>query len=262
MPLSEDTMKKIADALYNAEITRIPIDPITQMFPNITIDDAYKIQLINVERKVKLGARIVGKKIGLTSKAMQRLFGVNEPDYGHLFDSMYVDNGETIYLSQLIQPKVEAELAFILKEDLRGPGVTVVDVLRATDIVVPVFEIIDSRIKNWQIKIQDTIADNASAAKFVVGDGAKDPYSIDLKHLGLVFEVNGEIVSTATAASVLGNPARAVAWLANKLAYYGTYLKANEIILSGSFIAAVDAKPKSIYVASFGGLGSVEVRFE
>ncbi len=261
MPLSEQLINEIAKKLAEAEKKRQPIDPLTDTYPGISIEDAYKIQLVNIKARISRGEKVVGKKIGLTSKSMQRLLGVNEPDYGHLMDTMLINEGEYVDTKQLIQPKVEAEIAFILKDDLKGPGVTVADVLRATEGVMPALEIIDSRIKGWKIKIQDTIADNASAARFVLGGKMTSVKDIDLRLVGMVFEVNGEIVSTAAGASVMGNPAIAVAWLANKLADYGTYLKAGEIILAGSLIAAVDVKPGDTVKATFDRLGSVTIKF-
>jgi len=261
MPLTKDEISKIADMLYEAEVKRLPIDPITDVYPSITVDDAYRIQLVNIERKVTKGEKVVGRKIGLTSKVMQKLFNVYEPDYGHLTNTMYVSDGGSISLSTLIQPKIEAEIAFILKEDLRGPGLTVVDVLRATEGVVPALEIIDSRIKNWRIKIQDTVADNASAARFVLGSRITKLEDLDLRLGGMVFEVNDEVVATAAGASVMGNPVLAVLWLANKLSEYGTYLRAGEVVLSGSLVSAVDVKPGDFVRATFDKLGTVSIRF-
>lgn len=253
---------ELARMLLEAEEKREPIDPLTKTYPQISIEDAYRIQLKNVDAKIARGEKIVGKKIGLTSKGMQKLFGVNEPDYGHLTDRMIVLEGECIDLRELIQPKIEAEIAFVLKDDLKGPGITPADVLRATEGVMPALEIIDSRIRDWKIKIQDTIADNASSARFVLGGRIVDVRNIDLRLVGLVFEVNGEIISTAAGAAVMGNPVSSVAWLANKLASYGTYLKSGEVILSGSLIAAVDIKPGYIVRATFDKLGSVTIRFK
>jgi 2-keto-4-pentenoate hydratase len=263
MPLKEADVENIAGALLKAERERKPIDPITDIYPHITIDEAYEIQkrVIKTKLSTKRGLRIIGRKIGLTSKAMQKLFGINEPDYGHLLDSMYVEEGFSIPVTELIQPKIEAEIAFVLKEGLEGPGVTVADVLRATEGVMPAFEIIDSRIRDWKIKIQDTIADNASAARFVLGGVMVPVKEIDLRLIGLVFEVNGEIVATATGAAVMGNPTIAVAWLANKLAQYNEKLRAGEIILSGSFIAAVPVERGTFVKATFSKLGSVSVKF-
>ncbi|MEM0030962.1 MAG: fumarylacetoacetate hydrolase family protein [Candidatus Geothermarchaeota archaeon] len=261
MTLTQDDLFRIAEALYEAQQMRNPIDPITEIYPNITVEEAYKIQLINIDKRTRQGQKIIGKKIGLTSKSMQKLFGVNEPDYGHLTDTMYVDDHGFMRLSELIQPRIEAEIAFILKDNLKGPGVTVVDVLRAVEGVVPALEVIDSRIKNWKIKIQDTIADNASAAKFVIGNKISKITDTDLRTVGMIFEVNGDIVATASGAAVLGNPLIAIAWLANKLAQYNTYLKAGEIILSGSLIAAVEIRPGDYVRATFDRLGDVSVKF-
>jgi 2-keto-4-pentenoate hydratase len=263
MPLTELEIESIAKALIKAEEERNPIDPITDGHPYITIEDAYKIQKKVVEIKLftKKGLRIVGKKIGLTSKAMQKMFGIDQPDYGHLFNYMYVEDGSTISLSELIQPRIEAEIAFVLKEDLEGPGVTVADVLRAAEGVMPALEIIDSRIKNWKIKIQDTIADNASSGKFVLGGVLVPVKDLDLRLIGVVLEVNGEVVATATGAAVLGNPATAVAWLANKLAEYGEKLRKGEIILSGSFVAAVPVEKGMFVKATFSRLGAVSIKF-
>jgi len=263
MPLSKADIENVARALIEAEMRRQPINPIVDTYPHITIEEAYEIQrtIIKTKLTTKRGLKVIGKKIGLTSKAMQKLFGVSEPDYGHLLSSMYVEEGFSIPMDQLIQPKIEAEIAFILKDELEGPGITVADVLRATEGVMPALEIIDSRIRDWKIKIQDTIADNASSARFVLGGVIVPVKDLDLRFIGLLFEVNGEIVATATGAAVMGNPAIAVAWLANKLAEYGEKLRAGEIILSGSLIAAVPVE-KGIFVkATFSKLGSVSIKF-
>ncbi|MEM1550734.1 MAG: 2-keto-4-pentenoate hydratase [Candidatus Bathyarchaeia archaeon] len=261
MVLDERTIDGLAEELLEAENKRKPIDPITDRYPSISIEESYKIQLRVVHLKSQDGQVVVGKKIGLTSKGMQQLLGVNEPDYGHILDKMVLYDGENISLSQLIQPKVEAEIAFILKKDLRGPGVTVASVLDATEGVMPAIEVIDSRIKNWRIKIQDTIADNASSARVVLGERMLPPQKINLKYVGMVFEKNGEIAATAAGAAVLGNPAQSVAWLANKLSEFGITLKSGEIILSGSLIAAVEVTPKDVIKATFDRLGSVTVKF-
>lgn len=162
-------IQRFAVKLAEAEISRVGIDPITYTDSDITVNEAYHIQLENIQKKVNEGRKIVGKKIGLTSVAVQKMLGVSEPDYGHLLESMAVENGSTISCATMIQPKVEGEVAFILKKDLKGPNVTVLDVLHATDYVVPALEIVDSRIQDWKIKLQDTVADNASSGFFVLG---------------------------------------------------------------------------------------------
>lgn len=234
---------------------------LTDESTDLTIEDAYRIQLKVVEAKVNAKNRVVGKKIGLTSLAMQNLLGVYEPDYGHLLSNMEVPDGGVIRMSELMQPKVEAEVAFLLKKDLAGPGVLVTDVLRATEAIVPALEIVDSRIKDWKIKIQDTIADNASSARFVLGSQLTSPKGFDLRLVGMVFKKNGEILGTAASTAVLGNPAAAVAWLANKLAEFEIFLRAGEIILSGAFTAAVTPVSGDYFQAIFDRLGTVEVRF-
>jgi 2-keto-4-pentenoate hydratase len=225
------------------------------------VEEAYKIQLVNMERELKEGRKIVGKKIGLTSRGMQKMLGISEPDYGFLFDDMVEDGDSPIRLSGLIQPKVEAEIAFILGDDLAGPGITVSRVLQATDGVMPAFEIVDSRIANWKIKLPDTVADNASSAMLVLGSVMTPAYGLDLRTVGMVFERNGKILNTGAGAEVLGHPAAAVAWLANKLAEYGQSLAAGEIILSGALTGASEIAPNDAFCASFSGLGAVKALF-
>jgi len=262
MTLEKSVKEAVAKALLEAEASRTPIDPITDKYPQISVDDAYEIQKMVIDTKLgRKGGKVVGMKIGFTSRAIQKLLGVNEPAYGHLLSSTYIDDGSSIIIDELIQPMVEAEVAFIIKEDIEGPGVTVADVLRATEGVMPAIEVVDSRIRDWKIKIQDTIADNASAARFVLGGVLRPVKNIDLRLIGLVFEVDGEVVSTATGAAIMGNPAIAVAWLANNLAQYGEKLHAGNVILSGSLIAAAPAAKGTYFKATFSHLGSVSVRF-
>ncbi len=257
-----ENSKAIAEDLYKAEITGTSITALTDTYPGLTIEDAYAIQLDGVAiRCTRDGRKVVGKKIGLTSLAMQKLLGVNEPDYGHLLDHMFVREGEPVACSGLLLPKVEAEVAFVLKRTLRGPGVTVPDVLRATEGVMASIEIIDTRIKDWKIKLPDTIADNASSARFVVGSRLVPVGKFDLRLIGMVLEKNGEVVSTGAGAEVLGHPAASVAWLANKLGEFGVSLNEGEIILSGALTAAVQAKAGDCFLVSFQGLGAVGTRF-
>jgi 2-keto-4-pentenoate hydratase len=261
MTLDENKIVEIAKQLLEAEEKRKPIDPITDKNPKITIDEAYKIQLRVIDFKKQKGQVVVGKKIGLTSKGMQNLLGVNEPDYGQILNKMVIYEGEPISLSQLIQPKVEAEIAFFLKKDLKGPGVTVADVLDATEGVMPAIEVIDSRIRDWKIKIQDTVADNASSARVVLAGRIMPIEGTDLRYIGMVLEKNGEVVATGAGAAVLGNPVQAIAWLANKLYEFGITLKSGEIIMSGSFTAAVQVSPNDVIRATFDRLGPVTVKF-
>jgi 2-keto-4-pentenoate hydratase len=253
-------IQRLSDHLASAEISRKGVTPLTEMEPNLTEQDAYQVQLKTIERKEKEGYTIVGKKIGLTSLAMQTMLGVNQPDYGHLLDSMNVENDGVISFEKVLQPKVEGEIAFVLKRDLEGPRVTTLDVIRATECVIPALEVVDSRIANWKIKLSDTVADNASSGLFVLGRPHRIE-QLDLVLEGMVFYKNGEIMNTGTGAAALGNPATCVAWLANKLSDFGIVLKAGEVILSGAVTAAVDAKPGDHFNARFTNLGQVGVRF-
>lgn len=254
-------VQKIAKELIRAEQEVKPIEPLSKQFPGLDIKTAYSIQLTAIKEKLTQKRKIVGKKIGLTSKPMQQLLGVNEPDYGHLLDNMLVTENSLIRRDQLLQPKVEGEIAFILNEDLKGPGVTIADVYNATKWVAPAIEIVDSRIKNWQITLADTVADNASSALFVIGDHMTSLQNLDIKHIGMVLEKNGEILQTGAGAAVLSHPCIAVAWLANKLSEFGVFLKAKEIILSGALSAAVNAEKNDTFHFSFHTLGSLTVNF-
>jgi 2-keto-4-pentenoate hydratase len=254
--------KEYAAFLAEAEKTGVGTSPITSLDPEISIRDAYLIQLENIHNKLEQGHKVSGKKIGLTSLAMQKLLGVDEPDYGHLLDSMEVGNGGTISMQQVLQPKVEAEIAFVLKKDLSGPHVTTLDVLQATDYIVPALEIVDSRVKDWKIKLADTIADNASSGFYVLGDRKARIDEVNLELLGMVLSKNGEIVNTGVGAAALGNPATCVAWLANRLSDFGISLKAGEIILSGALSAAAEATSGDEFTARFAHLGQVNVKFQ
>ncbi|MCM2533386.1 2-keto-4-pentenoate hydratase [Neobacillus pocheonensis] len=254
-------IKQFAALLAEAEMNRIGISPITAVDSELSVKEAYHIQLENIQNKVAQGQKIVGKKIGLTSLAMQNLLGVDEPDYGHLLDSMVVENGGALSIDRVLQPKVEGEIAFILKKELRGPNVTALDVLQATDYVVPALEIVDSRIKDWKIKLQDTVADNGSSSYFVLGGKPTKIENIDLELIGMVLTKNGELVNTGVGAAALGNPANCVAWLANRLAEFDISLKEGEVILSGALSAAVVAQAGDTFTARFAHIGQVSVHF-
>ncbi|MDT8903370.1 2-keto-4-pentenoate hydratase [Anaeroselena agilis] len=259
--MDDKIILQLARELYGAETGHAPIEALTARHPGITNEEAYQVQLAGMNLRLADGHTIVGKKIGLTSKAMQTALGVFEPDYGYITDRMMVFEGEPLSLSELIAPKIEAEVAFVLKEDLAGPGVTVTKVLQATAGLMPALEIIDTRIKDWKIKIQDTIADGASIGKVIVSGRLIPADEFDLRYMGLVLEKNGETVATAAGAAVLGHPANAVAWLANKLADYGISLKAGEIIMSGSLTAACPVAAGDNISAAFDRLGTVGARF-
>jgi len=249
------------DELYNALITRTPVAPLTDREPGITLDDAYRIQLRMIQRRVDAGETIIGKKIGVTSKVVMDMLKVNQPDFGQMTSGMVFNEGEAIRVDSMIAPRAEAEVAFILKHDLEGPGVTAADVLRATECVLPCFEIVDSRIKDWKIKIQDTVADNASCGVLTLGGVRRSPRDLDLALAGMVLEKNGELVSTSTGAAVQGSPVNAVAWLANTLGRLGIGLKAGEVILSGSQSPLVPVKAGDSLSCAVGGLGGTTVRF-
>jgi 2-keto-4-pentenoate hydratase len=262
MALDDKDIENIANRLIDAEKKVCPIEPISEKFPGLSYDDAYTIQLRTIDKKVKSGAAIVGRKIGLTSKAMQELIGINEPDFGIIVDNKVFREGEPIPADSMIVPRIEAEIGFILKDDLRGPGVTVANVLAATAGVLPLLEVKDSRIKNLKPTIQDAIADNATSGVVILG-GKLTPLTadIDLRLIGMVFEKNGKVVSTGAGAEVLGNPAEPVAWLANKLACYDITLKKGEFIMSGGITKAEKVTAGSSFKATFDRLGSVTACF-
>ena len=253
--------KKAAQLLWDAEQGRYQIDMLTLGNPEMTVEDAYAIQLENVRRRETAGERVVGMKIGLTSAGMQQLLNVHEPDYGHLFENMLLLERDACSLSGLIQPKVEGELSFCLRKTLQGPGITVADVYDATEWVTPSIEIVDSRIKNWKIKLADTIADNGSSARFMLGGRMTPIGAVDMRLTGMTLEQNGVLISSGTTAEVWGNPAASVAWLANKLGQFGIPLRAGSIVMAGAVTAAVPAKAGDVFTVSFQGIGSVTVRF-
>ncbi|MFM7760341.1 MAG: 2-oxopent-4-enoate hydratase [Burkholderiaceae bacterium] len=259
--MSTNKIQQFGDELYESLVSRIAIDPLTNREPEISIDDAYQIQLRMIERRLQTGETVVGKKIGVTSKVVMDMLGVNQPDFGHLLSGMVFNEGEAVDTSKMIAPRAEAEVAFILGRDLTGPGVTAADILRATDCVMPCFEIVDSRIKDWKIKIQDTVADNASCGVFTLGGTRESPRDLDLALAGMVLDKNGEIISTSCGAAVQGSPVNAVAWLANTLGRLGITLKAGDVILSGSQSPLVPVQAGDSLHCSVGGLGSTSVRF-
>ena len=252
----------LGDELYEAMIAREAVSPLTSRGEDISIDDAYHISLRMLERRRAAGARVIGKKIGVTSKAVQNMLNVHQPDFGYLTDDMVFNSGEVMPISErLIAPRAEGEIAFILKKDLCGPGVTNADVLAATECVMPCFEIVDSRIRDWNIAIQDTVADNASCGLFVLGEEAVSPRKVDLVTCGMVVEKNGAIISTGAGAAALGSPVNCVAWLANTLGEFGISLKAGEVILSGSLVPLESVQAGDSMRVDIGGIGSASVRF-
>jgi 2-keto-4-pentenoate hydratase len=263
VPLTEEQVKELAHALHKAEHDLNPIPPLTEQYPDMDIADAYAVQLEGIRERMQAhGGTIVGWKVGLTSKAMQQMLGVDQPDFGHLLDNMRIDEGTEIDTTEMIWPRVEPEIAFLLKADLRGPGVTADQVIAATEYLIPSLEVIDSRVKDWKIKLCDTISDNASCGRFVLGRKRTSPGGFDIRLIGMNYYVDDELVATASSAAVIGNPAEAVAWLANTLAPYGHHLQVGQVIMPGSLVAAVDAKPGGRIKADFDRIGSVELRLK
>jgi 2-oxopent-4-enoate/cis-2-oxohex-4-enoate hydratase len=259
--MDKNLITQLGDELYTALQTREVLEPLTNRHPDITIEDAYHIQQRMLSRRLEAGEKVVGKKIGVTSAAVMNMLGVNQPDFGYMLDGMIYNEGEAIPIDTLIQPKAEGEIAFMMKKDLMGPGVTVADVLAATEGVMACFEIVDSRIRDWKIKIQDTVADNASCGVFVLGDRLVDPRDVDLTTCGMVLEKNGDIVATGAGAATLGNPVNAMVWLANTLGRLGIPLKAGEVVLSGSLGPMIPVAKGDALRVTIGGIGGCSVRF-
>ena len=259
--MDSNIIQTLGDSLYQALRSNSVIDPITNQYPDMTIEDAYAVQKRMIDRRVQDGEVIVGKKIGVTSRAVMNMLGVYQPDFGYMMDRMIVNEGESIAMSTLIQPKAEGEIAFLLKKDLMGPGLSNADILAATECVIPCFEIVDSRIRDWKIKIQDTVADNASCGVFVLGDSAVSPRKVDLSTCGMVLEKNGEIIATGSGAAAMGSPVNAITWLANMLGSLGVPLKAGEVVLSGALAAMFPCAAGDNFRVSIGGIGSCSVRF-
>ena len=261
-PASPALLQELGDALYSALRERRTLAPLSERYA-LSVEDAYRISLRFLARRESDGERVIGKKIGVTSKPVQDMLGVHQPDFGFLTDAMQYENGASVSLraSGLMQPRAEGEIAFVLKKDLIGPGVTNADVLAATEGVMACFEIVDSRIQDWKIKIQDTVSDNASCGAFVLGNELVKPSEVDLINCGMVLEKNGEIVATGSGAAALGSPVNAVAWLANTLGRLGIPLKAGEVILSGSLAPLIPVVAGDYLRMSINGIGTCAVRF-
>ncbi|WP_203335659.1 2-keto-4-pentenoate hydratase [Nocardioides limicola] len=259
--LSDDTRREAAAALAAAERDRRPIPPLRDTYPDLDVVDAYEIQLLNIRPRLAAGVTIHGHKVGLSSKAMQEMMGVDEPDYGHLLSDMALSQRTPVSAGAYCTPRVEVEVAYILGATLPGADCTEADVLAATEAVAPAIELIDSRIENWNIRIGDTIADNASSAGYVLGDERVKPGDIDLTSIRAVLHRNGDQVAEGRSDAVLGDPTVAVAWLARKVAAFGVTLEAGHVILPGSVHRAIDAAAGDTFEASFEGLGSVRLDF-
>lgn len=253
--------KKYGEELYAALRDRRTVPPLIARDPSLTVEDAYAISLDFLSRRRKDGERVVGKKIGVTSKAVQDMLGVHQPDFGFLTDWMHIEGDIDIDAKALIAPRAEAEIAFILKDSLNGPGVTAEDVIAATEGIAPCFEIVDSRITDWKIGIVDTVADNASCGVFILGDARVDPREVDLPALHVTVTKNGAPLSEGYGSAVQGSPAEAVAWLANTLGSFGVTLDAGDIILSGSLVPLADAAKGDVFEMALHGVGSCTAKF-
>lgn len=254
-----DLQKNLADQLWAAEQSQTPVEPLKVQYPELTLEDAYAIQLVNYEKKLAQGEVVTGKKIGLTSLAMQQSMGVDTPDFGILLDSMRVEGG-VIQKGQVIQPRVEGELAFVMKEDLRG-DVTAEDVLAATDYITPSIEVVDSRIKDWKLTIVDTVADNASCGMYVESGIRIDPKDA-IEDIHMVLYKNGEKINEGYGRDVMGHPVHAVVWLVKCLAAYGVTVDKGDFVLAGALTAAIPAEPGDSFEIEFVDIGSVAVAFE
>ena len=259
--LTKDQIEQLAEHCENAELQAYEITKITDDFPDMTYKDAFDIQWEIRRRKEARGHKIVGMKMGLTSWAKMAQMGVEQPCYGFLADYFAVPDGGEIKIDELIHPKIEAELAFVTKTPLKGPGVHIADVLRATDFVMPAVEIIDSRYKDFKFDLKSVIADNSSSSRFVAGGTMAKAEDLDLKNIGVVMELNGEVVQVGAGAAVLGHPASSVAMLANMLGERGEEIPAGTYIMIGAITAAVQVNKGDSFTVRYQDLGSVSVKF-
>jgi len=250
-----------AELLLTAYETKKPVDPLVDLYPGLTLDDSYAIQQLQIERRLAAGRTLKGHKVGLTSAAMQRQLGVDQPDYGQLLDDMFFLEHLPVPAGTYLQPRIEPEVAFVLRRPLAGPGVTVAEAVAAVDFVLPALEIIDSRIRDWKIGLLDTIADNASSGGVVLGSTPVGVGDVDLRLSGCVLHRNAEIVGTGAGGAVLGSPLSSLVWLANTVGARGVVLEAGHVILPGSITASVAVAPGDTFTAAFAGIGSVTARF-
>jgi 2-keto-4-pentenoate hydratase len=256
--ITDAQVAEAAAALYQAELDHEPITPISETYPDADVEDAYRISSAVTELKVKAGRVVKGHKIGLTSKAMRSLTGATEPDYGTMFDDWFVLEGSVVPRDKMNRPLVEVELAFVLQEDLRGPGVNAADVIRATDFVLPCIEVVDTRQRGrGPNMLVDSIADAAACGLVVLGGRPARLVDLDLRRIGASLAINGTVEESGVASAVMGNPINAIAWLANKLHEYGVGLEAGHVLLSGSFIKAIPFQSGDSVVALFDRLGEV-----
>jgi 2-oxo-hept-3-ene-1,7-dioate hydratase len=258
--LSETDRQKCVEILVKAQNERKQATPFSQTFPDITIEDSYAISAAVAKRKIDAGAKLIGHKVGLTSKAMQRSSMIDTPDYGYILDDQMIGDGAMVKHADYCKPRVEVELAFVMGKRLEGPGVGLADVLRATEYVIPAIEIVDARLADPR-KIVDTVADNGAAAGIALGGRPVGPMDVDLRWVGGIMYRNAEIEETGLAAGVLGHPALGVAWLANKICELGHAMEPGHIVLAGSFTRVVFAQKGDTLHADFGPLGGIAIQF-
>lgn len=258
--LTKDQLSQAADALMKAYTTKIPTPQLSKLFPGMELADAYRVQDLWAEERIAKGARLAGHKIGLTSRAMQMASKITEPDYGRILDDALYNDGAKIPAANFLKPRLEVELAFVLAEDLEGPGKRIYDVMRATEVIIPALEIIDYRTEVPRA-IVDTIADNAAFGAIVVGGRPVRPYDVDVRWVGATLSKNGIIEESGVSAAVMGHPAAGIAWLVNKLHAVGAGLKKGQIVLGGSFTRPVDIASGDVIQVDYGPLGAIGVSF-
>lgn len=259
--MDQTTRAEAARSLLDAYGSGKPVPPLTTTYDSMTLEDAYAIQLLQIDEFTRNGRTVQGHKVGLTSAAMQRMLGVDQPDYGHLLDDFFYLEHTPIPVQRFVQPRIEPECAFVLKRPLRGPGVTVHEAIAAVDFVLPALEIVDSRIEDWKIGLFDTIADNASSGAVVLGSTPTPLHEIDLRLAGAVMTRNGTVVGTGAGGAVLGSPITSLVWLANTVGARGVTLEAGQVVLPGSVCAMSPVAAGDTVTATFAGLGSVTARF-
>lgn len=259
--LNEQLHTQIARQLYEAEKTNHPIPLLTEKYPSMTQDDSYAIQQEGLKLRLTDGAKVVGRKIGITSRGMMKQLNCDTPDYGYLLATTLLPEGGSCVRSELNVPIVEGELAFIIGADLDKEAVTPADIFNATAWVVPCFEVCDARFPSWTVTVRDTISDNAGASRFMIGSKAKRLNEIAPRNIGMVIEKNGALLGSAAGVEVMGSPVVSVTWLANKLLEYGAYLKKGDIVLSGAFMAADRAEAGDTYTMELDGFPSLTIKF-
>jgi len=259
--MDADSVEKAAGALLGAYASRTALPPLTAAYPDMSVSDAYAVQRAQVAAWTAEGRQVKGHKVGLTSAAMRRQLGVDQPDFGHLLDSMFVPDDSAADVARFVQPRVEPEVAFVLGRPLSGPGLTAADAIAAVEFVLPALEIIDSRIADWKITLPDTVADNASSGAVVLGTRPARLDGLDLALVGCLLHVNGELTATGAGGAVLGSPVNALVWLANTLSENGVTLEAGHVVMPGAVTASVPVSAGTAVTARFGGIGSVSVTF-